>query len=200
VRACDSRSATREKISASGGRFDRLGDGLEFVDGELEVPRRVVVGDRIVNPADTETVDDAIEDALSSDVEFSGNRFTDNPMVDFDVAEFGGDKAAPTDKDAPGGDTPDDTTSMSDDSDIKEKLETLEQRLDDIEEKHSNDDSDKNADDTGDSALEEKLDSLEEKLDNLAEASGKSQQLDGGDSTESKTSKADVLGLPGGDN
>jgi tetrahydromethanopterin S-methyltransferase subunit G len=143
---------------------------------------------------------DAIEDALSSDVEFSGNRFTDNPMVDFDVAEFGGDKAAPTDKDAPGGDTPDDTTSMSDDSDIKEKLETLEQRLDDIEEKHSNDDSDKNADDTGDSALEEKLDSLEEKLDNLAEASGKSQQLDGGDSTESKTSKADVLGLPGGDN
>ncbi|QCW03563.1 XkdF-like putative serine protease domain-containing protein [Natrinema pallidum] len=135
---------------------------------------------------------DAIEDALESDVDFMPNRFSDDPTVDFDVADYSG-KAAPTDKDAPGGETPDDDTkTMSDDTktELEEKIDALEKRIDALAEE-KDDDPDK--DDTSD--LEDKIEDLEDKIDTLAEASGKSQQLEGGEEKDDEPSKADILGL-----
>lgn len=146
---------------------------------------------------------DALEDAISSDVQFEGNRFTDNPTVDFDVSDYGKayDESAESDTDS---DTKTDT--MSDDNaiDVEEKFEALEKRLDDIEAKASDGDGDgdEDADKDADAVagLEEQLESLEDKIDSLAEASGKSQQLSGGSEEESNSpTKADILGLPGGE-
>lgn len=160
---------------------------------------------------------DALEDALASDVDFVGNRFTDNPTTDFDVADYGG-KAAPTDKDAPGGDTSDsDDTTMSDDDPLADAPEWAKAMHNDIEEnsKHIDDLADKvtKTDDPDDpekawedapawaKALRDEQKDLDERVEGLAEASGKSQQEPGagtGGESEGPT-KADILGIPGGD-
>jgi len=127
-------------------------------------------------------------------VDHGATRFTDREDIDFDLAEFDG-KVAPTDKDVPGDDTPDSTTMSNDtDTDIEAKFEELEKRLDELEESTKNTDPDDDAKD-----LERRLESLEGKIDNLAEAAGKSQQLKGGDGGDDSPSKADILGLPGGE-
>ena len=50
--------------------------------------------------------------------------------------------------------------------------------------------------------LEEKLDALEERIEEISKATGTSQQatVDGDESGDEGVSKADILGLPGGDN
>jgi len=147
---------------------------------------------------------DAIEDALASDLEFISNRFTDDPTTDFDVADYDGKAAATTDT---GGETPDSTDkNMGDDPDDtpppeknEERLDSIESKIDDLAEKVTEDDPD-DADKEVDSDVAERLEEIEGKLDALAEASGKSQQLGGGDGGENDgPTKADILGIPGGD-
>lgn len=67
---------------------------------------------------------DAVEDALSSDMQFVGNRFTDNPAVDFDVADYPtAESAASTaqDRDEPGGTEPGRDADADADTDTKNK-------------------------------------------------------------------------------
>jgi hypothetical protein len=161
---------------------------------------------------------DAVEDALASDVEFSTNRFTDNPTVDFDVADYG--KAAPSS----GGDEGDtdpskDTMTESPDDDPMKDAPEWAKALHEEQQKNSDAIADLREKDGGNGdgddpeagksledapewakAIAERTEKNAEHIEEVAKASGQSQQLDGGESPESKTSKADVLGLPGGDN
>lgn len=160
---------------------------------------------------------DAVEDALEADLEFDTNRFTDNDSVDFDIADYG--KEAPTEH-APGGDTPDfnddNTKDMGDDPDdpmadapewgkaLYDQTEKNSDRIDDLSEKVSDDDPDDPEKAWDDApawakAMRDEQKDNRERIDDLAEAAGKSQQLFGGDPEEPEgRTKADVLGLPGG--
>lgn len=155
---------------------------------------------------------DALETALSSDVQFEGNRFTDNPTFDFSVSEYSGkafDESAESDTD----DDNDTKTTMSDDDTfndapewakaLHEEAEKNSDRIDTLAEKMEGDNDDKDA--WADApawakAMRDEQKELDERVENLAEASGKSQQLSGGgNETDDKPTKADVLGLPGDD-
>lgn len=158
---------------------------------------------------------DALEDALSSDVQFEGNRFTDNPTVDFDVSDYGKSKAESTDKDAPDGDTSDSDDqdkTMSDDDPLAdapewakamhENVEENSKRIEDLAQQ--DDDADKDAwADAPEWAkkLRDEQKEIDSRVEELAEASGKSQQLSGsGDEGQDNTpTKADILGLSGGE-
>lgn len=160
---------------------------------------------------------DAVEDALASDVDFSTNRFTDNPTVDFDVADFG-NKAAPNGGGEGGTNSSKDTmTDTPDDDPMKDAPkwakalhEEQQKNSDAIEDLREKDGGDPDDPDAGKSledapewakALHEQTEKNAEKVEDLAKTAGQSQQLGGGNNeSESKTSKADILGLPGGDN
>lgn len=132
---------------------------------------------------------DAIESALASDVDFRQNRFTDDPFTDFDVSEFG--KAAdadavPTDKDAPSGETGDDSMS-SDDSETEkslpeqnaERLDSIEEKLDkavDAEDAETADEAEKSRPAWADD-LVDKVEANAEAIEQIGKQSGASQQL-----------------------
>lgn len=204
--------------TASNSFFRRLGKGAwETLTGDSEAKTSATDGAAKesrtlseVNRHRLMAAHDALEDALESDVEFQPNRFTDNPAVDFDVADYDG-KIAPTEKDAPGGETPDRTTqTMGDDpmadapewgKALYEQTEKNSERIDNLSEKVGDDDGKDAWEDAPPWAkeLREEQKEVDERVEQLAEASGKSQQLEGGDGgNESSRSKADILGLPGG--
>ena len=153
---------------------------------------------------------DAIEDALSTELDFNTNRFTDDPGVDFDVANFEGKVS--TDENASGGENPGSSKQMSDDdsdSELEDKVDALEEKFDGLMEKLGDSgggteegekdgegggtgDGDGGSKDGDGNELEDKIEELEEKFDErleaLAEASGKSQQIDGGETDNSQNS------------
>lgn len=159
-------------------------------------------------------------------VDHGATRFTDREDIDFDIAEFDG-KAAPTDKDVPGDDTPDSSNiNMSDDDpfddapdwakELHREQQKNSQEIDSLAEKVDGDSGGTGGDGgdpSGDKAwndapewakqLREEQKENREQIEHLAEASGKSQQLSGGDggsgSEGGSVSKADILGLPGGE-
>lgn len=171
---------------------------------------------------------DALETALASDVDFNSNRFSDNPFVDFDVADYDG-KVGPADageqdeKDAPGGDTSDsdadadaDTKQMSDNSmedapewakalhdDVQQNSKQIDTLTEKVGEGDSDGDGDKDAWADAPEWAKEMRDEqkeLDERVEDLAGAAGKSQQLSPDDGEESSGSaKADLFGLPGGE-
>lgn len=162
---------------------------------------------------------DAVESALSSDMQFEGNRFTDNPTTDFDVGEYSGKSVAgsgdgeqKSDESAESDTEGDNKTTMSNDDPfddapewakaLHEEAEKNSDRIDDLSEKVE-DDADKDAWDDAPAWAKELRDEqkdIDERVETLAEASGKSQQLSGdGNEENNSPSKADFLGLPGGE-
>lgn len=109
----------------------------------------------------------------------------------------------------------DNKTTMSNDNDpfddapewakaLQEEAEKNSDRIDTLTEKVEDDDGDKDA--WADApewakAMRDEQKDLDERVENLAEAAGKSQQLSGNDGEEedNSPSKADFLGIPGGD-
>lgn len=149
---------------------------------------------------------DALEDALSADLDFETNRFTDDSSVDFDVADY---KAADDPGGTPDGEDDEEDKQMGDDNPddapewAKSLTETVEENSVRIKELAEEREEEKGAwDDAPEWAKElaGKTDALDERVDELASASGKSQQLEGeaGGGDDSPT-KADILGLAGGD-
>ena len=123
---------------------------------------------------------DTIESVLSSEVEFSTNRFTDNPVVDFDVAEYNG------------------KIDMSD-TELNGRVDNLEEKLGDIAEKvdeiadgpddETEGEQDEDDDDTEEleasvGSLEEKVDALADRLDKVAGSNADTQQGGSGGSDE----------------
>lgn len=162
---------------------------------------------------------DALETALSSDVTFESNRFTDNPTFAFDVSEYRG-KSTATDTDSIETDTttdettaPETDTTMSDDDPfadapewakaMHEETKTNSDRIDTLTEKVAGNED--NTDAWTDApawakAMRDEQKELDERVENLAKASGKSQQLSGSGTEEiDGPTKADFFGLPGGD-
>lgn len=216
---------TKGRLTAAGKAFLDALTGSSSDSGDAERSPSTSKESRTLSSANRERLmaaHDAVEDALASDVEFSSNRFTDDPTVDFNVADYG--KAGPTspsdeqtDKNAPGGETPDpdDTKQMSDDDPLADapdwakalhndvqknstQIDTLAEKITDPDDP---DDPEKAWEDAPAwaKALREEQEKNRNRVDELAAASGKSQQLSGnGDEPEGPT-KADVLGLPGGE-
>ena len=93
---------------------------------------------------------DTIESVLSSEVEFSTNRFTDNPMVDFDVESYSG-------------------KIDMENTELNGRVESLEEKVDGIAEKVDEiaDGADDETEDGQDDEQEEKADELEEAVDSL---------------------------------
>jgi len=109
---------------------------------------------------------DLLDDA---GVDHGMTRFTDRDDVAFSIDEYG-DKGQHSDdkpdKNAPGGDTPDDD--MTDD--INDKVDALEEKLDTLSEKlDEEDDTEAEKEDEQDDELSEKLDAIAEKVDHLDE-------------------------------
>lgn len=161
---------------------------------------------------------DAVEDALTSDVDFRTNRFTDDPAVEFDVAEYGkvADSDAVDGTDEGGKNADDDMTDNEDTEppewakDLQEQIEEnndrIEAALDGEGEKSGGEKSEKDAWEEAPEWAEELKESTEknsQRIDDVAKASGTSQQVGDAqpESTNRQTSKAwdDTLGLPGGD-
>jgi hypothetical protein len=95
-------------------------------------------------------------------------------------------------------DTPDDPPEWA--KSIQETTEENSKAIKELREelKESNDDPWEDAPEWAKS-LKESTESNAESIEELANASGKSQQLDGGEEESDSQSKADILGIPGGD-
>lgn len=133
-------------------------------------------------------------------VEHGATRFTDRDDVDFDLADYTGKAAdAQPDENDPDGETSDseDTTMSDDNPEIEEKLDSLIERVDELEEEQADKGTDEGGED--ETPLEDKVDSLTETVETLAEQGGKSHQLSGGENGDEGRTKADLLGLPGGE-
>ena len=109
---------------------------------------------------------DLLDDA---GVDHGMTRFTDRDDVAFSIEEYG-DKGEHSDdkpdKNAPGGDTPDDD--MTDD--INDKVDALEEKLDTLSEKLDEEDgTEAEKEDEQDDELSEKLDAIAEKVSDLDE-------------------------------
>lgn len=169
--------------------------------------RRLFGGEHAVTEKQSRTLSDAnvrrlmaahdsVEQALASELDFSTNRFTDNPTVDFSVESYDGKTASGADAD---GDTPDKT--MSEDGEgedppawaksLTDQVEQNAERIGEIAEKLDGEKSEDGEDDPTDpekaledapewaKALAEQTEQNAEQIEQVAKASGTSQQLSG---------------------
>lgn len=158
---------------------------------------------------------DAVEDALGSDVDFETNRFTENPTVDFDVADYG--KTASVEGGEPDTDT-EDNTKMEDEGlpddapewakSLAEQIDEQNKRIEDLTddgeapEKAGNpedpEDPEKNEGEPPEWAksLAEQVEKQGDRVEEIAEANGLSKQLDEGGDPGEEDSWAKLFGLP----
>ena len=151
---------------------------------------------RALSAADRERLmatHDAVEDALSSDMDFIGNRFTDNPALAFDVADHP-TAASAVESESPAGDEknneqPSDESADTDTTDADAVLNTMDEdelqaKFDTLEEQNeqTNETLERVADALEEQAQDEKSDepdepTAEDLLDQLEQMDETQQQL-----------------------
>lgn len=140
------------------------------------------------------SVDAQLDILNDAGVDHGMTRFSDRAEFAFDIEEYGkeehtagNDGGEEMDKNAPGGDTPDDDMT---DENIEEKVDSLEEKLDALVEKFDETDDTEKEDEQDDNeladkvdALTEKVDALNERVDKVSKASADTQQAGGSEQT-----------------
>ena len=180
-----------------GGGADDGGNSSEDPDDAEKAGRTLSQRNRRAVMAAVDAQLDLLNDA---GVDHGMTRFTDRDDVAFSIEEYG-DKGQHSDdkpdKNAPGGDTPDDD--MTDD--INDKVDALEEKLDTLSEKlDEEDDTEAEKEDEQDDELSEKLDAiaekvsdLDERVDKMATKTADTEQVGGAEKSAETTDEASAF-------
>ena len=180
-----------------GGGADDGGNSSEDPDDAEKAGRTLSQRNQHAVMASVDAQLDLLDDA---GVDHGMTRFTDRDDVAFSIEEYG-DKGQHSDdkpdKNAPGGDTPDDD--MTDD--INDKVDALEEKLDTLSEKlDEEDDTEAEKEDEQDDELSEKLDAiaekvsdLDERVDKMATKTADTEQVGGAEKSAETTDEASAF-------